>query len=222
GSRLHRGMARILARAKRRLERTAAARAARRAHGSDRRRAVAPRRAGVQARPDARGVGIAVTFGFQPLRPLRVRAYDLRMDPALPDEAADPRMTVDEYLALFERGVLGPDDRVELLDGVVVAMAPPNPPHCGNTERVARALRRAVGERAHVREEKPLIVGRHSLPEPDAAVVPVDPWDYTRSHPETAFLLVEVSDSSLPQDRLSKSRIYAGDGVPEYWIVNLR
>ena len=144
------------------------------------------------------------------------------MDPALPDEAADPRMTVDEYLALFERGLLGPDDRVELLDGVVVAMAPPNPPHCGNTERVVRALRQAVGTRAHVREEKPLIVGRHSLPEPDAAVVPVDPWDYTRSHPATAFLVVEVADSSLPQDRLSKSRIYAGDGIPEYWIVNLR
>lgn len=144
------------------------------------------------------------------------------MDPALPDEAADPRMTVEEYLALFERGLLEADDRVELLDGVVVAMAPSNPPHCGNTERVVRALRRALGERAHVREEKPLIVGRHSLPEPDAAVVPVDPYDYTRSHPKTAFLVVEVSDSSLPQDRLSKSRIYAGDGIPEYWIVNLR
>jgi Uma2 family endonuclease len=144
------------------------------------------------------------------------------MDPALPDEAADPRMTVEEYLALFERGLLEEDDRVELLDGVVVAMAPPNPPHCGNTSRAAHALRLAVGDRAHVREEKPLIVGRHSLPEPDAAVVPLDPLVYTRSHPTTAFLVVEVSDSSLPQDRLSKSRIYAGHGIPEYWIVNLR
>src|SRR5258706_5867187 len=133
------------------------------------------------------------------------------MDPALPDDAADPRMTVDEYLALFERGLLEPDDRVELLDGVVVAMAPPNPPHCGNTERVARALRRAVADRAQVREEKPLPLGRHSLPEPDAAAVPLDPWDYTRAHPTTAYLVVEVSDSSLPQDRLSKSRIYAGE-----------
>jgi len=131
-------------------------------------------------------------------------------------------MTVEQYFALVDQGLLEPDDRVELLDGVVVAMSPQNAPHAGNTSRVARALRRAVGERADVREEKPLIVGRHSVPEPDAAVVPVDPYDYTRSHPRAALLVVEVSDSSLPQDRLSKSRIYAGDGVPEYWIVNLR
>jgi len=144
------------------------------------------------------------------------------MDPALPNEAADPRMTVDEYLGLVDQGLLEPDDRVELLDGVVVAMSPPNPPHCGNTARVVRALRRAVGARADVREEKPLALGRYSLPEPDAAVVQIDPLEYTRSHPTTAFLVVEVADSSLPQDRLSKARIYAGAGIPEYWIVNLR
>jgi Uma2 family endonuclease len=131
-------------------------------------------------------------------------------------------MTVEQYFALVDQGLLEPDDRVELLDGVVVAMAPQNPPHAGNTGRVARTLRRAVGDRADVREGKPLIVGRHSVPEPDAAVVPVDPYDYTRAHPRSAFLVVEVADSSLPQDRLSKSRIYAGDGIPEYWIVNLR
>jgi Uma2 family endonuclease len=145
-----------------------------------------------------------------------------RMDPALPNEAADPRMTIDEYLGLVDQGLLEPDDRVELLDGVVVAMAPPNPPHCGNTDRVVRALRRAVGSMAHVREEKPLALGRYSLPEPDASIVAIDPFDYTRFHPTTAFLVVEVADSSLPQDRLSKARIYAGAGIPEYWIVNLR
>ena len=144
------------------------------------------------------------------------------MDPALPNEADDPRMTIDEYLALVDQGLLEPDDRVELLDGVVVAMAPPNPPHCGNTDRVVHALRRATGARAHVREEKPLALGRFSLPEPDAAVVMIDPFHYTRSHPTTAFLVVEVADSSLPQDRLSKARIYAGAAIPEFWIVNLR
>ena len=73
-----------------------------------------------------------------------------------------------------------------------------------------------------MREEKPLALGRYSLPEPDATVVTIDPFHYTRSHPTTAFLVVEVADSSLPQDRLSKGRIYAGAGIPEYWIVNLR
>ncbi len=34
-------------------------------------------------------------------------------------------------------------------------------------------------------------------------------------------VVVEVADSSLPQDRLTKAHIYAGAGVPEYWIVDL-
>ena len=33
--------------------------------------------------------------------------------------------------------------------------------------------------------------------------------------------MVEVADSSLPQDRLTKAHIYASAGVPEYWIVDL-
>ena len=144
------------------------------------------------------------------------------MDPALPDETTDPRMTVEQYFALVDQGLLEPDDRVELLDGVVVAMSPPNPPHAGNTDRVARAIRRAVGDRAGVREEKPIILGPHSVPEPDVAVVALDPLEYTTVHPHDALLVVEVADSSLPQDRLSKSRIYAAAGIPEYWIINLR
>jgi Uma2 family endonuclease len=144
------------------------------------------------------------------------------MDPALPNEGSDPRMTVEQYFALADEGVLEPDDRVELLDGVVVSMAPRNPPHDGNTARIAKALRREAGDRALVREEKTLILGRHSVPEPDVAVVPLDPLEYTESHPTTAYLVVEVAHSSLPQDRLSKSRIYGGAGIPEYWILNLR
>src|SRR5207249_5396382 len=40
--------------------------------------------------------------------------------------------------------------------------------------------------------------------------------------PTTALLVVEVADASLPQDRITKAAIYAGAGIPEYWIVNLR
>jgi len=36
------------------------------------------------------------------------------------------------------------------------------------------------------------------------------------------LLVVEAGDSSLVQDRITKAAIYAGAGIPEYWIVNLR
>jgi Uma2 family endonuclease len=130
-------------------------------------------------------------------------------------------ISVERYLELVETGVLGRDDRVELLEGVIVAMTPQNPPHAATVARVDRALQHAIGERAHVRPQLSLVL-RRSVPEPDLAVVPGSPDDYEASHPRTALLVIEVADTSLKQDRLSKARIYAAAGIPEYWIVNLR
>lgn len=134
----------------------------------------------------------------------------------------DPRITAERYFALAESGVLEPEDRVELLEGVVVAVTPPNPPHDVATSIIGEALRAAVGTRAAVRVQCSLALGSHSVPQPDVAVVPGKHLDYLHEHPHTALLVVEVADSSLPQDRLSKSRIYATAAIPEYWIVNLR
>ena len=143
------------------------------------------------------------------------------IEPAPTDTAAPQLWTADQYLALVDQGVLGPDDRVELLEGVIVSMAPQNVPHAAGVSRAVRALHRAVGDRAVVRPQLPLVLGRRSVPEPDAAVVAGCVADYDRAHPTTALLVVEVADSSLKQDRLTKRAIYAAAGIPEYWIVNL-
>jgi Uma2 family endonuclease len=142
------------------------------------------------------------------------------LTPMVPSEPT--RISAAQYAALFECGVLREDERVELLGGVIVAMPPPNPPHDSGTTRLNRALMRAVGERAVVRPQCSLLVGHWSVPQPDFAVVPGVPEDYDAAHPRTALLVVEVSDTSLQQDRLSKSRIYAAGAIPEYWILNLR
>jgi Uma2 family endonuclease len=134
----------------------------------------------------------------------------------------DSGYTVEVYFDLLRQGVLTEDDRVELLDGVIVAEPPMDPLHATSIDLVVCELRRALGDRAWVREQKPLVVGDKSVPEPDVAVLPGDAMDYAARHPTTAFLVVEVSHSSLKQDRLSKSRIYAAAAIPEYWIVNLR
>ena len=139
--------------------------------------------------------------------------------PAVPHEPT--RMSVERYLGLVESGALGPDDRVELLEGVIVAMAPQNPAHAAGVSRAYAAVSRAIGDRAYVRSQLSLVL-RRSVPEPDLAVVPGSVEDYERSHPTTALLVIEVADSSLKQDRLSKAAIYAAAGIPEYWIVNLR
>jgi Uma2 family endonuclease len=134
----------------------------------------------------------------------------------------DQRFTVERYFALAEQGVLEPDDRVELLEGVVVAVSPRSGRHDAGIHLVLEALRGALGPRAVIRVQSALLIGQHSAPEPDVAVVPGAIRDYDNKHPTSAYLVVEVADSTLPQDRITKARMYAGAGIPEYWIVNLR
>ena len=130
--------------------------------------------------------------------------------------------TVDRYFALAECGILAPDDRVELLDGLIVAMPPPTPSHDNSAHRVLYALLRKLGLEVVVRVQTTFVVGADSAPQPDIAVCPGDSETYQQHHPRQAHLLVEVAMSSLAQDRLTKSAIYARAGVPCYWIVNLR
>src|SRR5437773_4078099 len=138
--------------------------------------------------------------------------------------AAPPetRYTSERYLALVDAGALGPDDKVELLEGEIVVMAPEGPRHEVAIDKAADALRVAVAGRAAVRAQHSVHAGTRSVPEPDIAVVPGRHDDYARARPRIALLVVEVSDSSLTRDRLRKAPVYAAAGIPEYWIVNLR
>ncbi len=133
-----------------------------------------------------------------------------------------PRYSREEYFRLVEAGALSPDDRVELLEGVIVAMSPQTPRHASAVRRTQAALHLAVAGRAIVSVQLPLVAGASSVPEPDLAVLPGTHSDYDQAHPRTALLVVEVADSSIAQDRLTKAAIYARTGVLEYWIVNLR
>ncbi len=133
-----------------------------------------------------------------------------------PREASVP-MTRREFDALARRGVLD-DARVELLHGLVVSMSPQGGPHSYGVTELARILVQGVGRRGRVRVQMPFAASSDSEPEPDVAVV--RPGDYLDDHPSTAWLVIEVADTSLARDR-EKARVYATAGVLEYWIVNL-
>jgi len=131
----------------------------------------------------------------------------------VPPAPSGSRYTRERYFALVEEGLLRADDRVELLEGMIVATSPQNPRHASATTRVYDALREALGRRAVIRVQLPLIAGAYSVPEPDVAVVPGRPADYDDAHPTTALLVVEVADSSLVEDRLTKAAIYAAADI---------
>jgi Uma2 family endonuclease len=140
--------------------------------------------------------------------------------PSLPGLLWDSRRPLRrrEFDQLVEFGAFH-DERVELLAGVLIEMSPQGAAHSNAVAKLAALLIAALGSRAEIRSHSPLALSDESEPEPDVAVVP--PGDYSRELPHTAFLVVEVADSSLRTDRQVKSALYAQAGIPEYWIVNL-
>ncbi len=134
----------------------------------------------------------------------------------------DPQVkhwTRDDYYRMAEAGLFR-GQRVELIEGEILTMSPMNPAHAAALQLVAKALERAFGAGHCVRVQLPLHVDDTSEPEPDLAVVPGTPRDYD-SHPRTALLVVEISDTTLGFDRGRKRELYAHAGIQEYWIVNL-
>lgn len=132
-----------------------------------------------------------------------------------------PLYTASDYEALVSQGILGREDRVELLEGVIVSVTPQSPEHAAGVQFAEEALRPAIGGAARIRIQLPFRAGDLSVPEPDIAVVPGGPAVYRRAHPAEALLIVEVAESSIASDRMSKARVYTGAGIPEYWIVDL-
>jgi len=154
-----------------------------------------------------------------PKRPARARATSAPL-------TAEPGRLVwtrERYERAVGAGVFGPDDRVHLIDGEVVARMSQNPPHRTATLLLAEALRAAFAGVAFVQEEKPVALSDVSLPEPDVAVVRGTIRAFAAQHPDagSVLLLAEVADTSLVKDRQRMAALYAEAGVPEYWIVNL-
>lgn len=131
------------------------------------------------------------------------------------------RMMRVRYDRLVDAGIFGPEDRVELLDGLLVARPPQDARHATAVFLVRAALEKVLGRAYYVREEKPIALDDQSEPEPDVVVVPGRPRDYRDAHPSQPVLIVEVADTSLALDRARKGGLYARAGVADYWVVNL-
>lgn len=133
------------------------------------------------------------------------------------------RLSVEQYHAMRDAGILGEDARVELIEGLIVPKMTKNPPDRISTDSVRRELERVLPAGWSVQVQDPITTG-DSEPEPDVAVIRGSARDYPDRHPGPAevALVVEVADESLERDRGPKQRAYARAGIVAYWIVNLR
>jgi Uma2 family endonuclease len=132
------------------------------------------------------------------------------------------RFTIAEYHQMIDTGILGEDDKVELLDGWIVPKMTRKPPHDALLGIIDDAIRDLLPKTWKVRVQS-AITTADSEPEPDLAVVrgPMSRYFSCYPHPSDVGLVVEVADSSLEKDRQEKGLIYAAAGIACYWIVNI-
>ena len=140
------------------------------------------------------------------------------------DERMPRLFSRSEYYGLAEHDILGPEERTELIYGrVIQRMSPMGWPHSVAVGKTATVLTAAFGGVIFVQQQMPLRLGNGLEPQPDVMVLPGWYDDYEDVPlPSNVLILVEVSDTTLRYDRGTKARMYAAEGVPDYWIVHLR
>ena len=131
------------------------------------------------------------------------------------------RWSVRELERMEKKAIFHPETRLELIDGELLNMAPIGYFHAGMVSILTHVLTRGVEDRAIVSVQNPLILGTHSAPQPDLALLRPVPDYYTQRHPNAAdvLLLVEISDSTVQFDRKVKVPLYAKHAIPEVWLV---
>ena len=131
--------------------------------------------------------------------------------------------TVQEYHLMGETGILGEDDRVELIEGEIVQMAAIGTRHATCVRRLIRQFRQLPEESAILDVQNPIQLSERTEPQPDIVLLQPRPDYYATAHPvpSEVLLLVEVSDSTVDFDRNVKVPNYARSGIQEVWLWEL-
>jgi Uma2 family endonuclease len=149
--------------------------------------------------------------------------YSRNMAHSADDFPRPHRLTVADYRRMADVGILDGEARVELIDGEIIDMPPPGSMHAATVHRLMEIFTRAAGDTASVLVQNPVVLGEHSEPQPDLALLRRREDFYSEGHPRPAdiLLLVEVAASSLRFDRDKKTPLYAAHGIVELWLVDL-
>jgi Uma2 family endonuclease len=139
-------------------------------------------------------------------------------EPASPAPETPWRVSRADYDRMVDAGILT-DQRVELLHGAVVQMSPQGVAHAFVVKQLTQLFFESLGRRAEIRSQMPLALSADSEPEPDVFLAPLA--DYSKQHPNTTFLIVEVAQTSMAKDKNIKADLYALAAQPEYWLVDI-
>jgi Uma2 family endonuclease len=132
------------------------------------------------------------------------------------------QFTVNEYYRMAEAGILGEDDRVELIEGEIIEMPSIGPGHAGSVKSLISLFTQGLGEKVILGVQDPLHLDAYNEPEPDLMLLRPRADFYTTAHPRPAdvLLLVEVGATSAARDRRLKLPLYARNSIPEVWLID--
>jgi Uma2 family endonuclease len=121
---------------------------------------------------------------------------------------------------MADSGLLDTSDRVELIEGEMIDMAPIGSRHAYLVDKLVQVLTRNGGP-CLVRAQNPILLGERSEPQPDVALV--KDKSYMEAHPTASdvLLIIEVADTTLDYDRDVKLGLYARHGIPEVWLLDV-
>jgi len=130
--------------------------------------------------------------------------------------------TVEEFLQMAKAGILGEDERGELIEGEIIKMTPIGEEHSWDLIWLDGEFRRQLQDKYPVSVQGPLRVGSRTQLQPDLMVLRPRPKG-KRSIPTPAdvLLMIEVADTSLRFDKQIKVPLYAKNGIPEVCIVDV-
>jgi Uma2 family endonuclease len=139
-------------------------------------------------------------------------------------EYARRPFTVAEYDRMVETGILRDDDRVELIEGEIVAMSPIGSLHAACVRKLDRLLGKLLGDRTQGSVQCPVAIPDWSEPNPDVALLVPRADFYAGAHPlpRQIQIIIEVADSSFDYDTQVKAPIYAGAGIREVWVIDVK
>ncbi|HEV8583879.1 MAG TPA: Uma2 family endonuclease [Methylomirabilota bacterium] len=131
------------------------------------------------------------------------------------------RFTAEEFERMVEAAVFPEDERLELIEGEIIQMAPIGHRHAACLANLNEQFVRGLSGRALVWVTGPARLAIDSVPEPDLALLRRRSYRSGSPRPDDVHLIVEVAESSLRYDRTRKLRLYARAEILEYWIVGV-
>jgi Uma2 family endonuclease len=118
------------------------------------------------------------------------------------------------------------DYRYELMEGVIIPRTGQHLPHALTLGLAEDWLKGHFGRQNVVTQASITVAPDETVivrPEPDVTLINKPGTQITTKepHPEDISLLIEVSDTTLDYDLVTKSGVYARAGVPQYLVIDI-